>query len=164
MKQNRVIKNINLFKEELKEILDPGFMSELDNLIRARKKNIEKENITEIAPDRSELEEDYAIEIIGIDLFPIKLDEETAKERAKRTWNLFRRLAAQVDWRTTAELVRALREKFPDIPDEKALEFIYVNKGVIERKIETKEQKIDVPTMDKILDKTTEVIKAIKSK
>jgi len=164
MKQNRVIRNINLFKEELKEILDPDFMSELDALINARKTNIETENITEVAPDRSELEEDYAIEIIGIDLFPIKLDEETAKERAKRTWNLFRRLAAQVDWRTTAELVRALKDKFPDIPDERALEFIYVNKGVIKRTIDTKEQKIDVPAVGEILDKTSEIIKVIKSK
>jgi len=98
------------------------------------------------APASSEVEEKYGIEILEVVCYPVALDSKTAQERAKTTWNRFRGKAADIDWGTTMRLARKTRREAPTISEEKALEAVLVNKGVIKKE----EKVLEIPGIEKI--------------
>ena len=123
-------------KEELKEEL---------------KKKIEKKEEKAL----SELEEQFAIRILGSRTYGFDIaDEEAKKGRSARTTAKFKRDAVLTEWGTTDMIMSMLKKKYPDLSDSELLEAVLVDKQMIEKK----RQVFEVEGLEKIV---PEIAKAI---
>jgi len=97
------------------------------NLLKARIEEIEEKAL-------SELEEQFAIRIIGSRTYGFDIaDDDAKKGRSKRTTVKFERDAILTEWGTTDMIMTMLKDKYPSLTDHELLEAVLVNRGRIEK-------------------------------
>lgn len=121
---------------------------ELLKIISAKIEKVEEEML-------SELEQNFAIKVLGSRIYGLDIADKEAKEgRSKRTTTMFERTAIMTEWGTTNMVMEMLKKKYPGLTDSELLEAVLVNRGRIK-----KDKKVyEIEGLDKIL---PEVAKAI---
>ena len=150
LQRAKVERNIEELEKGKKEIKKVKTMNK-EELKEELKKKIEKKEEKAL----SELEEQFAIRILGSRTYGFDIaDEEAKKGRSARTTAKFKRDAVLTEWGTTDMIMSMLKKKYPDLSDSELLEAVLVDK----QRIEKKRQVFEVEGLEKIV---PEIAKAI---
>ncbi len=142
--------NTEKLKKIEKEIKKAKTMDN-EELKKELKKKIEKKEEKAL----SELEEQFAIRILGSRTYGFDIaDEEAKKGRSARTTAKFKRDAILTDWGTTDIVMSMLKKKYPDLSDSELLEAVLIDK----QRIEKKRQVFEIEGLKEII---PEIAKAI---
>ncbi len=107
----------------------------------------------------SELEENFAIRILGSRIYGLDIaDEDAKKGRSKRTTTNFERAAALTYWGTSDMIIERMKKKHPDLKDKELLEAVLINTGKIKKDIKEDKKVIEIAGLKEFLPEIAKVI------
>ncbi len=95
--------------------------------------------------ERTGLEKDFHINIVGNRLFNPKLEEVAQKARDGKVTAKYKRDAVMTDYQTTKMAMEVLKDRFPDITDKELLEYVMAMRD--KKKLSRDEKVFDIPQL-----------------